>query len=84
MLHFHYFRFRLFIYIYRGPLYPKAYPEGHHLHRHIDYSGLEGTKGGTSAIRRYFADEEAGCDVVEEEEEADEEAVGICFVKLSE
>ena len=33
-----------------------TYPEGHHLRRHIDYSGLEGTKGGASAIRRSFAD----------------------------
>jgi len=79
---FYYFRFRLFIYIYRSPLYTKAYPEGHHLRGHIKYSGLEGTKGDTSAIRRYFADEEPGCDVVEEEEEGDEEAVGICFVSF--
>ena len=48
--------------------------------RHIDYSGLEETKGDTNVIRRYFADEEAGCDVVEEEEEGHEEAVGIYFV----
>jgi len=40
------------------------------LRRHIDYSGLEGT---------LFADEEAGCDVVEEEEEGDKEAVEIYF-----
>ena len=46
---------------------------------HIDYSGLEGTKGDASAIRRYFAYEEVGCDVLEEEEEGDEEAVGIYF-----
>jgi len=29
-----------------------------HLRRHIDYSGLEGTKGGASTIRRYFADDQ--------------------------
>ena len=50
---------------------------------HIDYSGLEGTKGDASAIRRYFADEEAGYDVVEEEEEGYEEAVGIYFGSFS-
>jgi len=50
--------------------------------RHIDYSGLEGTKGGASAIRRYFADKEARCDV-EEEEERHEEAVGIYFASFS-
>ena len=50
-LRFYYFRFSLFIYIYRGPLYSKAYREGHHLRRHIDYSGLEGTKGGESVPR---------------------------------
>ena len=57
--------------------------------RHIDYSGLEGTKGNVSAICRYFAGEEAGCDVVEEEEEGHEESLNIfwkffIFVKLSE
>ena len=55
-LRFYYFKFRLFIYIYRGPLYTKAYPERHYLRRHIDYNGLQGTKGGTSAICHYFAD----------------------------
>jgi len=49
------------------------------LRRHIDYSGLEGTKGSASLFRCYFPDEEAGCDGVEEEEEGDEEAVGIYF-----
>ena len=44
-----------YIYIYSCT---KAYPDGHHLHRHIDYSGLEGTKGGASVIRRYFADDQ--------------------------
>ena len=76
---FYYFRFHLFIYIYHGPLYTKANLEGHHLCRNIEYSGLEGTKGGASAIRHYFADEEAGCEIVEEEEKGDEEAVGIHF-----
>ena len=56
---------------------------------YIDYSGLEGTKGGASVIRRYFADEEAGCDVVEEEEEGDGKRSEYIlevfnFVKLSE
>ena len=58
VVRFYHFRFRLFIYIYRSLLYTKAYPEGHHLRHHIDYSGLEGTKGGASAIRRYFADDQ--------------------------
>jgi len=34
-------------------------------------------------IHRYFADEEAGFDVVEEEEEGHEEAVGIYFGSFS-
>ena len=51
--------------------------------RNIEYSGLEGTKGGASAIRHYFADEEAGCDAIEEEEEGHEEAVGIYFGSFS-
>jgi len=53
------------------------------LRRHIDYSGLEGTKGGASAIRHYFVDEEAGCDAVEKEEEGDEEVVEIYFGSFS-
>jgi len=53
------------------------------LHRHIDYSGLEGTKGDTSALRHYFADEEAGCDVLEGEEEGHEEVVEIYFGSFS-
>jgi len=55
-LRFYYFKFYLFIYTYCGLLYRKAYLEGHYLRRHIDYSGLEGTKGGARAIRSYFAD----------------------------
>ena len=41
------FLLRLFIYIYHGSFYTKAYLEGHHLRRHIDYSGLERTFAAT-------------------------------------
>ena len=51
-----YLKFRLFIYIYIY-LY-KGHPEGQHLRRHVDYSGLEGTKGQESAIHRHFADDQ--------------------------